>query len=111
MERNEIHPTGELIHVPRYPRTGTVVSVRLEEPYARILLRTASQQRRTVSDLAREAITRYLDQVRAIPFHRSSVTGTAGFAHQFREATVVATSTEARRIVPSIVIDQSTAAW
>jgi len=57
-----IHPTGELIPVPRYPRTGTVVTVRIEQPHAQMLLQVASHQGRTVSEVARDAIIRYLGQ-------------------------------------------------
>lgn len=104
MERTEFNPTGEPVDFPRHPRTGTVVSVRLDAREALTLHRVARDRQTTVSNLARDAISVYLRSAPIlIDLYRPPVTSAAGVqAHLAPDAT-----TEAEQTVMALMVKAS----
>lgn len=62
MRRDEIELGDEVIEVERRPRAGVVVSVRLSPEEADRLQGLAEQRKATLSQVAREALTSYLNR-------------------------------------------------
>lgn len=95
MKRSDFNPTGESVDFPRHPRTGTVVSVRLDAAEALTLHRVARDRQTTISGVARDAIATYLRRAPAlIDVYRPPVTSATGArAHPSTDATTGAEQT------------------